>query len=248
MGPIEFTMVSVLVVSLVSLVGVFTLLLNEKKTRKILIFLVAFSAGALFGDAFIHILPEVVEAGFTPAISFYILAGIVAFLAIEKLVHWRHCHMITTKDHPHPFAYMNLFGDTVHNFIDGMIIAASYLISTPVGIATTFAVILHEVPQEIGDFGVLLHGGFSNRKAIFLNFVTALSAFLGAIFALMISGYVGGSMIMIASFAAGGFIYIAGSDLIPELNKEYCTKHAFLQVLFVALGIAIMYTLLLFEV
>ncbi|MEK6953135.1 MAG: ZIP family metal transporter, partial [Nanoarchaeota archaeon] len=173
--------------------------------------------------------------------------GIILSFLIEKVIHWRHCHIPTSKKHPHPFAYINLLGDSVHNFIDGLIIAASYLASIPVGIATTIAVILHEIPQEIGDFGVLLHGGFTKKKALFFNFITALTAVLGALIALILSKSIEQLTIFLIPFAAGGFIYIAGSDLIPELHKEVKLSKSVLQILTFVFGILIMVLLLFLE-
>jgi len=155
--------------------------------------------------------------------------------------------MPITKEHVHPFAYMNLLGDALHNFIDGLIIAGSYIISIPAGIATTIAVIFHEIPQEIGDFGVLVHGGFSKGKAIFLNFITALTAVFGAIFALVLSNYISNIEGYLISLAIGGFLYIAGSDLIPELHKETKVSVSLIQILTFILGVAVMMCLLLLE-
>ena len=243
-----YSLASVLIVSLISFVGLLTLTIKADKLKKILLYMVSFSAGALFGDAFIHLLPEAVEEiGFGLNISIYVLLGIGFFFIIEKFIHWRHCHIPNSKENVHPFAMMNLFGDGVHNFIDGLIIAASYLVSIPVGIATTLAVILHEIPSEIGDFGVLLHGGFSKGKALFYNFVTALAAVLGAIVSLSISSYVENITVFLIPFAAGGFIYIAGSDLIPELHKEVKVKKSLLQFIAIVLGVSVMLLLLLLE-
>jgi zinc and cadmium transporter len=239
---------SVVLVSLVSFIGAFTLSIKSGTLSKVLLYFVAFSAGALLGDAFIHLLPEVIEsAGFTTEISLYILAGVLSFFVVEKFIHWRHCHLPTSKMHPHSFAYMNLIGDGVHNFIDGLIIGASYLVSVPVGIATTLAVVFHEIPQEIGDFGVLLHGGFSRNRALLLNFLSAVTAVIGALVAVYIGSYVANSVNVLAAFAAGGFIYIAGVDLIPELHKKFTIKSAILQVIAIVLGIAVMYGLLFLE-
>ena len=241
-----YSLVSVFIVSLISFVGLLTLSIKIDKLKKILLYMVSFSAGALFGDAFIHLLPEIIkEVGFGVNISIYIMSGIGFSFIIEKFIHWRHCHIPNSKEHVHPFAMMNLFGDGVHNFIDGLIIAASYLVSIPVGIATTLAVILHEIPSEIGDFGVLLHGGFSKGKALFYNFVTALAAVLGAIVSLSISSYVENITVFLIPFAAGGFIYIAGSDLIPELHKEVDIKKSLLQFISIVLGVSVMLFLLL---
>ena len=184
------------------------------------------------------------ETGFTLTVSAFVIAGIAFSFIIEKIIHWRHCHHPTTHDHPHPFAWMNLFGDGVHNFIDGLIIGAAYLVSIPVGIATTVAVILHEIPQEIGDFGVLLHGGFSKGKALLLNFVTALLSVFGAIVALLLSSYVENLTTYLVPFAAGGFIYIAAADLIPELHKETKVSKSLLQFFFFILGVLVMILLL----
>lgn len=239
---------SVFAVSLISFIGLFTLSLSTTLLNRGLLYMISFSAGALFGDAFIHLLPEVVEEyGFGINISLFILSGIVFSFVVEKFIHWRHCHHPTTSNHPHPFALMNLVGDAVHNLIDGLIIGASYLISIPVGFATTIAVILHEIPQEIGDFGVLLHGGFSKKMALLLNFLTALVSFVGLFIALYLGVSTENMTMFLIPFAAGNFIYIAGSDLIPELHKEVGVTKSLSQLLTFLLGIAIMFALLLVE-
>ena len=243
-----YALLSVFIVSLISLIGIFTISLKAERLEKVLIYLISFSAGALFGDAFIHLLPEIVEeVGFTLEVSLYLLFGIILFFIIEKIIHWNHCHMPITDSHVHSYSIMNLVGDGTHNLIDGLIIGGSYLISIPVGIATTIAVLLHEIPQEISDFGVLIHGGFSRNKALFYNFLTALISFVGVIIALSLGKYFSGLSILISSLAVGGFIYIAGSDLIPELHKETSVKKSFLQLISFVLGILVMYGLLFLE-
>ena len=244
-----YTLLSVLLVSLISFVGVFTLSLDARRLKAVLIYLIAFSAGALLGDAFIHLLPAVVkEQGFSLSVSLSILGGIVIFFILEKIIHWRHCHMpIDNKEHVHAFAYVNLFGDALHNFLDGIIIAASYLVNVHTGIATTLAVVLHEIPQEIGDFGVLLHGGFTKGKALWLNFLTALTAVLGALITLFAVDSISGLQVWLVPVAAGGFIYIAGSDLIPELHKDSKLWNSLAQLLAFVVGIAVMIALLYLE-
>ena len=242
-----YSILSVVIVSLVSLIGIFALSIKVEKLKRILIFFLAFSAGALMGDAFIHLLPEIInEAGFGLNVALYVLSGILLFFILEKVIHWQHCHMPITKNHIHPFAKMNLLGDSLHNFIDGLIIAASYMINVPTGIATTIAVVVHEIPQEIGDFGVLLHGGYTKGKALLLNFGTALIAILGAVVALSL-GNIEGIAVVLTGIAAGGFIYIAGSDLIPELHKETAISKSFGQIVAFILGILVMVTLILIE-
>lgn len=209
--------------------------------------MISFSAGALLGDAFLHLIPHSVESIFSLQTSFLILFGILVMFFVEKIIHWRHCHEPTCASHPHPFAIMNLIGDLIHNFIDGLIIGASYIVNIPLGIATTLAVIFHEIPQEIGDFGVLIHGGFSKGKAIFYNFVTALTAIVGVIMALIIGSKIGSLAHLLIPFAAGSFIYIAASDLIPEMHKEQRFWRGLLQLALILLGILVMFGLLFLE-
>jgi len=244
-----YAILSVLLVSAISLVGVFALSVKADKLKNVLFLLVSFAAGALLGDVFIHLLPEVIEdfGEFSLTLSLSILAGIAFMFLIEKLIHWRHCHVVPADDHVHPFATMNLIGDAVHNIIDGVIIGASYLVSIPVGIATTVAVVLHEIPQEISDFGVLLHGGYSKKKALLVNFLTALGAIVGVVVALLIGASSETLVKYLVPFAAGAFVYIAGSDLIPELHKEVGVKRSIVQFVAFVLGIAVMLSLIVLE-
>ncbi|UCG71187.1 MAG: ZIP family metal transporter [Thermoplasmata archaeon] len=243
-----FTLASVVLVSVISLIGILTLSIKESILKKIMILFVSFSAGALLGDAFIHLLPEVVEEhGFGLNISLFALSGILIFFVLEKLIYWRHCHILTSEEHVHTFTYMNLIGDGVHNFIDGMIIAGSFMISISLGLATTIAVILHEVPQEIGDFSVLIYGGFSKSKAIFYNLVAALGAVIGAVLMLIIGSFMSYLPVFLVPFTAGGFIYVAGTDLIPELQKEVRPMVSLAQMGALLLGIGIMSLLVLLE-
>lgn len=242
-----YTLISVLIVSLISLIGLIALSIKTEKLQKSLIYLISFSAGALFADAFLHLLPETAKNGVSIEISMFILLGILIFFSIEKIVHWQHCHMPITEKHVHSFAIVNLIGDGFHNFLDGMIIAASYMLSIPIGIATTVAVLIHEIPQEIGDFGVLLHGGFTKTKALMLNLASALIAVIGAVVTILLKGSIANIEGIITPIAIGGFIYIAGSDLIPELHKEFSTKKALVQLFFFILGILIIGSLLLLE-
>jgi len=242
-----FSLASVFLVSCISLIGLFTLSLKKNTLRKILLYFVSFSVGGLLGDAFVHLLPESIKIVNEVLLSFYILFGIIVSFIVEKFIHWRHCHIPTSKEHPHPFVIMNLIGDSIHNFIDGLIIGASYLTSFQLGFATTIAIVLHEIPQEIGDFSVLIYGGFKRRKALFLNFITALAAVLGTITSLVIGSYVENLTSFLLPFAIGNFIYIALSDLIPELHKETDSRKSFIQLVMLVLGIGIMFLLLLLE-
>jgi len=215
------TIVSVVIVSLISLVGIFTLTLKSELLSKVLFLMVSFAIGALFGDAFVHIIPESFENnGQDITTSLSILLGILIFFILERFIRWRHCHDAISENRPHSIALLNLVGDAAHNLIDGMVIGVSYLVSIPIGISTTLAVILHEIPQEIGDFGILLHGGYTIKKALILNFMTALTAIIGAIASLLIGPRMEGYTLVLLPMTAGGFIYIAGSGLIPELHHR----------------------------
>jgi zinc and cadmium transporter len=237
---IFYTLASVVLVSLFSLIGIVLLLLKERILSYVVILLVSFSSGSLFGDAFIHLLPETVaEHGFTVWVSIFILCGIAGSFVVEKIIHWRHVHYPEQAE-MEAFAYMNLLGDAVHNLLDGVVIAAAYAVDIRVGVATTIAILFHEIPQEMGDFGVLIQGGVSRKRALFFNFVTALTALAGAVVTILLINLVDQVIVFLIPFSAGTFIYIAGSDLIPQLHKEKAVRNSLLQLLFFSLGIAIM--------
>ena len=236
---LAYIFLATFIVSLISFVGVVCLALKENILNKILLILIGLSAGALMGGAFLHLLPEAVEKSTGLDVYLFVLIGFILFFLIEKVLHWRHCHK--GECDVHTFQYMNLVGDSIHNFIDGLIMAASFVVSIPLGITTTIAISTHEIPQEIGDFGVLLYGGFSKKKAIVLNFVVALTAVLGGIVGYFVSSLVENIVIFILPFAAGGFVYIAATDLVPEIRKELDMKK-YMATLFVFIcGILIMW-------
>lgn len=235
------TILAVILVSSISLVGVLVLLLGEKKIEDKIFFLVSFATGGLLGDTFLHLLPETVERqGLELSASLSVLLGIIFFFILEKYISWRHCHVLTSPKHPHPVVFMNLVGDGVHNFIDGTLIAASFLVSIPLGLSTSLAIMFHEIPQELGEFGILVHGGFSPKKALFFNFLSGLIALAGAVFVLLIGVRFKSLLENLIPFTAGGFIYVAGSDLIPELHKEVEVRKSFVQLLGIIMGIGIM--------
>ncbi len=244
-----YPLASVIIVSLVSLLGIFTLSLKEQLVRKYIFLLVSLAVGALLGDAFIHLIPEAFELIPNPTyLSVAIIAGIFIFFVLEKVLHWHHHHAeVEGTECLHPMGKMVLVSDGVHNFIDGLIIGASYLVSIEVGIATTVAIVLHEIPQEIGDFGILLHSGYSTAKALWLNFLSATLAILGTIIALTSGGKSELLAIWLIPLTAGGFIYIAMSDLIPEMHKTKNPKDSALQLVTVAIGILAMVLLLAVE-
>ena len=234
--------------SLLSLVGVAFVSINERTLKQLIFVMVSLAVGSLFGDAFIHLLPQsFAQSPEKMHASLAILGGIFAFFILEKFLLWRHEHVLES-DHPiHPVGYMNLLADGLHNFIDGAIIGASYLVSVHIGIATTLAVVFHEIPHELGNFFILLYAGFTKTKALFFNFLSALFAILGTISALLIGARVEQFAALMLPLAAGGFIYIAGSDLVPELNKEVQLSKSIVQMIAIAVGIGLMLLLTLLE-
>lgn len=230
-----------MLISIMSLAGVFFLSLKEEIFKKYISIFISLAVGALLGDAFIHLIPEAFsELNNEILVSILIIAGIFLFFILEKFLHWHHHGDDTTENHVHPVGKLILFSDGVHNFIDGIIIGASFLISIPIGIATTLAVILHEIPQEIGDFAVLIHSGYTKTRALWLNFLSALSAFAGLIFVFALGEFAENFTLYFLPIAAGGFIYIALTDLIPELHKTKKLSHSMIQFLSVFMGVLFM--------
>lgn len=239
-----YILISTFLISLIAFAGAIILFLKEEFLDKILLILVSFAAGALIGGAFLHLLPETIEEkgmeeGFLLKIFLFLIFGFCAFFFLENSIKWHHHH---AKKHPEikPFSYLILISDGVHNFIDGLIIAGSFLVSLPLGIVTTLAVALHEIPQEIGDFGILIYSGFKRGKALLLNFLSAITVILGGVFGFLLSEKMGDSMIFLLPFAAGSFIYIACSDLIPEIKHKVSPQKSLLHFLVFLSGIAIM--------
>jgi len=231
-------------ISLISFVGAITLFLKEELLNKILLILVAFSAGALIGGAFLHLIPEAIEkVGIDEAalsnLFFYLIFGFCTFFILENFIRWHHHH---TMEHPEimPFSYLILVSDSIHNFIDGLIIAASFVVGFPVGVVTALAVALHEIPQEIGDFGVLVYGGIKKARALFLNFLSAIFAIFGGITGFLLSEKIGESIVFLLPFAAGTFIYIASSDLLPEIKHKESLKKSLVHFFVFLLGIVLM--------
>jgi len=238
---------SVILVSVISLAGIFFLAVDRLRLQRMLLFLVSFAIGGLTGDAFIHLIPEAFEKlGPELSTSLFIIAGMLIFFSVERFIRWRHCHIPVSEHHVHPVATLNIIGDGVHNFIDGILIGATYMVGIPIGIATTVAVVLHEIPQEIGDFGILVHAGFSVKRAIVFNFASAVTAILGAVVVLTIGPHVQAFSLVMLPITAGGFIYIAGSDLVPEVQQT-CGSAGITLSHFIAimLGIALMALLVL---
>ncbi|MEM4390111.1 MAG: ZIP family metal transporter [Candidatus Micrarchaeia archaeon] len=227
-------LISTIFVSLISLIGVALLALRKAVLQKILLALVSFASGTLLGAAFLDLMPEA-QAALGEGYFALALFGVIAFFAIEKLLRWYHCH--DRQCTVHEYAYMNLLGDAVHNFLDGVVIAIAYLTDFATGVTTTIAIAVHEIPQEIGDFSILLKGGFTKREAILYNFATALTAVVGAVSAYFLTQHAQTFANLMLPFAAGGFVYIAGADLFPELHKTSTLKESLAQLACILIGV-----------
>lgn len=239
-----YSIISVVIVSIISLVGIIFLSVNPVRLQKIIFILISLAIGGLIGDCFFHLLPETYATiKNTAKISFLIILGIFSFFTIEKFLLWK--YVFQKQDHSEnkikPLGFISLVADSVHNLFDGILIGSSYLVSFKVGIATTVAIILHEIPHEIGNFGILVHSGFSIKKALLLNFLTACIAILGTVCALFYGERFIGFADLVLPFAGGGFIYLACSDLIPELKKYNSLRDSFLQLLVIFSGLSLLY-------
>lgn len=236
-----YAMISVMIVSLVSLIASVPLMIHKKISKKVLIFLLSISVGVMLGTVFFNFLPEMHEYHTEEGI--FIIIGFLMLFVLEKLVHWHHTSKCEKHDHGHHHAYhlapLNLIGDGVHNFIDGLVISGSYAVSTTLGIAATISIIFHEAPQEIADFGVLLYSGYSKKKAVIFNFMSAATAIIGTIIGLLLSESMHGFSDFIIPFAAGNFIYIAASNLVPELHRHCKLRDTFLHVIAILMGVGI---------
>ncbi len=252
MSNLLYAIVAVVVVSLLSFVGVFAISLKETTLDRILFVLLSFSAGSILGTAYLDLLPQAVEffgVEQLSAVALSVTVGFLGFFFLERFVYWYHGHVhgyesnVEEKLTFKRFVYLNLLGDGVHNFVDGMVIAASFLIAVPVGLATTVAVVFHEVPQEIGDFGVLVYGGFTRYRALSVNFLSALTAVVGAFVSNYFSSYVENFVGLLVAFGAGGFIYLAASELIPEIQKEENIGKSIIQFVLFVFGIVLIWSL-----
>jgi zinc and cadmium transporter len=249
--PLINIIIATITVSFFSLTGMISLSLKEETLHKVLFFLVAFSAGSILGAAFFDLLPESLELVSGSIVFVYISLGFTLFFILERFIHWYHGHghesdlSVTTKDKKSvkDFAYLNVIGDAIHNFIDGMIIAASFIAGFSIGIATTIAVIFHELPQEMGDYGILVYAGLKQKKALLINSISALTVVFGGVFTIIFIRVVETLSGFLIAFSAGSFIYLAASELIPELHEEESFKKSAIQLLIFILGMTLIWIL-----
>ena len=247
MSPFVWMLLSVTVVSLLSLIGISLLALSHKTFHALVFVLVALAVGALFGDAFLHLLPEALaDPRRSLSASLTVIGGILLFFMLENFLHWRHQHS-DEHEEIQPYGYLNLTADMAHNFIDGLLIGGSYLAGMKLGLASTLAVLLHEIPHEFSNFGILVKSGFSKERALFMNFLTALTAIGGGLAAWWAGSSVGGFLQVLLPLTAGSFIYIAGSDLVPQLHRDVKTVRALIQFVAILAGVGLMLLLKIWE-
>ncbi len=247
MDSLIYSLLAVIAVSLLSLIGILTISLNEKKLDNILFILVSFAAGSILGAAYFDLLPEALELVEESVTFIYIALGFVGFFFLERFIYWYHGHAhemeIGKKKVVKNLVYLNLLGDGIHNLIDGMIIAASFFLDISIGVVSTIAVMFHEVSQEIGDFGILVFGGLTKRRALLFNFLSALTAVVGALFSSLFSVHMESFIGFLIAFAAGGFIYLAASELIPEIQQETDFKKSIIQFVLFIFGLVLVWYL-----
>lgn len=242
MSILAYIIVFSLIGSVVSLAGGISLLYKEAFARKISHFLASFAAGALLGTAFLDLLPEAIhEAGGGEGVVMWAMVGVLMFFLMERFIHWFHHHHEHSAAFSKPTVPLVMAGDTIHNFIDGVVIAATFMVSVPLGVVTTLAVAAHEIPQEIGDFGVMLKRGLARRKILMFNVVSAISAIVGALVTYIAGENIEDYLPALLALTAGFFIYIAASDLIPEIHEENRRGFAAIETGLLVLGVFVIW-------
>jgi zinc and cadmium transporter len=239
MTPFLWILGSGILMSLIALVGSLTLLLDPRTLQKLLLPLVALAAGSLIGGAVFHMLPASLEAiAREMDVWLMFVLRFALFMALEQFLHWHHCQRADTVCKK-PLGYLILFGDALHNFIGGLAIASTFLIDVRLGITAWVAAAAHEIPQELGDFGVLLHGGWSRAQTLLFNLLSALTFLIGGLVTYALSFAVDVSYLI--PFAAGNFVYIAAADLVPEVNKHPSLMANAVHFVVFLFGAALMY-------
>jgi len=265
----------IIIIGSFSLLGLFMISIKEKTLDRFLFVLVAFATGTILATALFDLIPESIHhleelnaggAGISESVLFsFIIIGFVIFFVIERFIYWFHGHAHEKEDQLvcyetitegtgdvlerggkiKNFALLNLIGDALHNFLDGIIIMVAFLNGISTGFIITLAVLFHELPQEIGDFGILVYGGFSKRKALLFNFASAMVALLGGLLAYLLSGVVSLFNLFFLAFSGGGFLYIASTELMPELIKEKNLRKSIIQALIFLVGLVLIISLVI---
>lgn len=217
------------------------LLLSNKKLERVSTYLMYLAGGTLLGAAFLGMIPKAISMADSTHIFLSILAGILFFFILEKFILWRSCRNKNCERHIHAAVPIILIGDAFHNAIDGVVIAASFLTSTELGLFVTLSVILHEIPQELGDFGILIKGGLSRSKALYFNMLSGSTAIVFGVVAFYTLDAINWLIPYALAFSASSFLYIALADLIPEMHRKTTLKDSLIQIVLILFGISIIY-------
>jgi zinc and cadmium transporter len=242
MTTLNWIVLSGVAMSAIALVGGVALVLGADRLERILLPLVAFAAGTLLGGALLHMLPGAIDrAGSGFSVYAWLLAGFIAFFALEQFMHWHHSHRPAPADQRRPLTYLVLVGDGLHNLLGGLAVGGAFVADVRLGIGAWLAAAAHEVPQELGDFGVLVHGGWSPTKALLFNVVSASTFLLGSLLAYAASARFDVSFLL--AFAAGNFLYIAASDLVPEVKTNHGIRQNLVHLVALVSGVALLFLL-----
>ena len=234
---LQIVLASILATSILSGLGALFLGLSKEHTERLIPYLISLSAGTMFGGVFIHLVFKLAnKIGYTRETGLFVVAGLAGSLLLERVIHW-HCH--NQDHHVDAVSYVLLTGDAVHNILDGILIASSYLAGVPAGIAATVAVMAHKIPKEAGDFGILVDSGISRVRAVLFNILVSLFMFLGAGLVLILTSGISGLDAVLIPLVIGNFVYIAGSDLLPRLKERELGLH----ILFFIAGVGVMYAI-----
>jgi len=244
-------MLSVVIVALISVITAVPFFFKKKISDDVLVMLLSLSVGTLLGAVFIHFLPEIIEQGYSIKSAIYIITGFMLFLILEKFIHSHHNKSLESKEHGHGHAYhlapLNLIGSGFHNFLDGLLIAGSYLVSAPLGIAATATVVFHEIPKEAANFGVLLYSKLDKIRSLVFNFIAASMAIAGAVVGIILANNFEGFTAIIIPFVVGNLIYISASNLVPELHRHCNLRNTIIHLIMIVLGVSIMLFISLVE-
>jgi zinc and cadmium transporter len=237
MSTLLWLVVTGLLMSALALVGSVTLLLKAATVERLLLPLVALAAGSMLGGALFHMIPAALVSMPVTQASIYVALGFLMFFGLEQFLHWHHCHRASAACRK-PLTYLILLGDGLHNFLGGLSIAGVFLVDVRAGLAAWLAAAAHEVPQELGDFAALVHGGWTKKSALLFNLLSGLTFPVGALLAYAASSRFDVSWLV--PLAAGNFIYIGASDLVPEVNKQHSLVSSVIHFAAFASGLALM--------
>jgi zinc and cadmium transporter len=242
-SAVVYAFISVIAVSLISVIAAIPFFIAKKISKRVQLFLLSLSVGALLGVVFLDFVPEMLEHGYNQTSAVVLISGVLVFFIIERLIHNHHSPKYESSESGHGHAYhiapINIMGDAIHNFLDGIVIGSTFLVSTALGVSASISILIHEIPQELADFGIILYAGYSKKKALLLNFLSALAAVVGVVAALVLTEQIESFSSFVIPFAAGNFIYIAAANLLPQLHRHCSFKDTVEHIFAIILGVGL---------